>query len=85
MPQVAHQGTIFLCAAGLADEFLKPFSKRSVECFALRPRHQACLLDQVVIRAESNVFHTEKVYTIFVLHRNTRGNRAATRNVSSFV
>lgn len=66
MAETAQQ-SIYGCAAScLRRVLLQPFPKGCIQSLVLRPSYQPGLLDQVFVSAQGNVFHTQKVYTIFV-------------------
>jgi hypothetical protein len=61
-----HQGMVFLCFTCLLGELDEPFTERVIEGSLLGASHLAGLVDEIVVRAKSNVFHTKAVYTNFV-------------------
>jgi hypothetical protein len=64
--QLAHERIKLLAAAGLTREAFEPFAKGCVEGRVLRAGNGACLLDEVRVGTEGDVFHTRTVYTIAV-------------------
>src|SRR5271165_6376309 len=69
MLQAPHQSIDRCAPARLRRILLQPLAKGRVERFVLRPRHQPRLLNQAFFRAEGDVFHTDTVYTMFVLYK----------------
>ena len=73
VPQPLHQGIDFLCIARLGGKLQQPFAKGGIESLALGSSDEARLLNEVVVCAERYVFHTDTVYTNFVLaHKSSR-------------
>jgi hypothetical protein len=66
MLQPLHQSVELLRAAASCCELFQPFAEHSIERLMLRFGQEARLLNQLLIRTEGNVFHTEAVYTSFV-------------------
>jgi hypothetical protein len=70
MAQPTHQCVYFLCASRLRNVLVEPFPEQSVERPVLRLRERPRLFNQIPFGAKSNVFHTNIVYTKFVLLRD---------------
>ena len=66
MAKTAHQCIDRRTASRLRRILFQPFPKSRIEGLVLRSSHQPCLLDEVFIGTQSNVFHTNTVYTIIV-------------------
>jgi hypothetical protein len=66
MLQPFHEGVKFLASAVLSGELLEPLTKQGVERFVLGFCEQPGLLDQMLVGAKSDVFHTNTLYTRFV-------------------
>jgi hypothetical protein len=65
-PDVAealHQRVHFLCAPRLRCILLQPFPKNRIEGFVLGAGNKPGLLDEVCVRTQCDVFHTETVRT----------------------
>ena len=62
MPQPLHQGFVFLCASLLCRELQQPFPKCRIQSGVLSSSLVACLLDQVLIRAQGNILHEDSVH-----------------------
>ncbi len=66
MLQSLHQSVELLRATALCCKLFQPYAEHSIKRLMLRFGQQARLLNQLLICAEGNVFHTTTVYTIFV-------------------
>ena len=66
MAEPPHQGFHLLAIAGLSGELQQPFAKSRVQCPPLGAGHLPGLLNEIVIGTESNILHTESVYTRIV-------------------
>ena len=66
MMQAPHERVELLHTAALGSEAPQPFAERGVEGGVLRFGDEARLLNEVLIGAESDVFHTRIVYTRMV-------------------
>jgi len=66
MLEAFHQGVVFLGAAALGGELLKPFAEHGVEGFVLGLSQETGLVDELFVGAEGDVFHTYLVYTRIV-------------------
>jgi len=66
VPHVIHQRIEALCVPRALRELRKPFPECRVQSSALRSRDRARPLDQVLVGAQGNIFHTKLVYTFFV-------------------
>jgi len=69
MAQAMHEGINLLPIAGLSGELQQPFAKSRVQRAPLGAGDEPCLLDEVFIGTEGNVFHANKVYTKIVYLR----------------
>ena len=61
-----HQTVVFLDVAVLGCKLLQPLAKRGIQGLVLRLCHLSGPLDQVFVRAQSDILHTKIVYTNFV-------------------
>jgi hypothetical protein len=61
-----HQCIETLSVARACGELLEPLAKSCIQCRALGSGDGACLLNQVCIGAESDIFHTKAVYVKLV-------------------
>jgi hypothetical protein len=61
-----HQGIEFARAPRLSRELLQPLPKCFIQSPALRLGDLPGLLDKPLVRAQSDIFHTNMVYTITV-------------------
>lgn len=66
MLQALHQRIKLLGTTAAHAQLFEPFAEDRVQSFVLRFRDQPRLLDQAFIGAQSNIPHTELVYTVFV-------------------
>ncbi len=66
IPETPHQRVEFAPPASLSRVLNQPLAEGSIEGGMPRTGHASSLLDKILIRAESNVFHTSAVYTKFV-------------------
>ena len=66
MLQPFHERIHLPGVPSLCGKLQKPFPESRVQRSALTSRHNARLFDQVLIRTESDVLHTELVYTKIV-------------------
>jgi len=62
----AHKSIECRSTASTGSIHLQPFPKSGIQGLALRFSHKPRLLDQGLVGAEGDVFHTSTVYTIFV-------------------
>jgi hypothetical protein len=75
MCQPGHQSVERLGRTGLRCILLKPLAKCSIECLMLRMSYGPSALDKIFVCAESDIFHTKSVYTIFVFNPIKRESR----------
>jgi hypothetical protein len=68
MLQTPHQSPKSRSASGTGGILVKPLSKSCVQCRMFRARHLPGLLNQRLVGAEGDVFHTKTVYTIPVYY-----------------
>jgi len=66
MAQAAHQRIHGRTASGLRGILFQPFPKGCIQSLVLRSSYQPRLLNKVFVSAQSDIFHTYTVYTIFV-------------------
>jgi hypothetical protein len=66
MAETAHQRIDSGASSRLGRILLQPLAEGRIQSLVPSLCHQACLLDQVLISAQSYIFHTGTVYTILV-------------------
>src|ERR1041385_253765 len=64
--QISNQAIVFCHVAFARSIFLQPLAKGGIERGTLLARRLTGLLDQVLVCAQGDVFHTNIVYTVFV-------------------
>ena len=64
--ETAHESFELAACPGARSICLKPFAKGCIQRFVLSLSYQAGLFDQMLISTESDILHTNLVYTISV-------------------
>lgn len=66
MFEPSHEGVNARARSFLCRILLQPLAERCVQRLVTRASHQAGLLNESFFRAQSDIFHANPVYTIFV-------------------
>ena len=84
MAQTFHQGIEFLGSASLRRVLQQPFAEFGVERFVPGTRYQPRLLNEILVRAQSDILQTILVYTNLVrIFSYGSGIRQLTRELRS--
>jgi len=66
MVQPFHEQFGFFRVSSETSKLRQPFTESGVQSLALGASNKSCLLNQIFVRAQCNIFHTNIVYTIIV-------------------